>query len=215
MNGNSRVAQIGKAKYMSYRCNKRDRTKQCTNKEIRREYIEAFTIQQLEKNLLNDEIIPVLVQKINQYQIDSDSNSVTESKMLQEQLDDVSKQISNIVMAITNGMYQDIFKQKMQELERRKQDLSYRLETMDSRKEAFHFTEDMIRSYFAVMKRHVHDRNMPEIKRMIDHYVERVVVYQDKIDVHFKVVLPQNDVTYRFDTDIERKDVRKCWSKAG
>lgn len=215
MNGNARVAQIGKSKYMSYRCNKRDRTKQCTNKEVRREYVESFVIQQLERNLLNDEIIPVLVKKINQYQNESDSHAVEERKALQAQLDEVSKQTGNIVTAITNGMYQDVFKQKMQELEKRRGDLIYRLERLDLAKDSPCFTEDMIRSYFSVMKRHVHDRNMPEIKRMIDQYVERVVVYQDRIDVHFKVALPQNDAAYQFDSDIDRKDVRKCWSKAG
>lgn len=215
MNGNSRVAEKGKAKYMSYRCNKRDRTKQCTNKEVRREYIESYVIQQLESNLFNDDIIPVIVKKINQYQNDADSNSVKDRKMLEEQLTEVTNQINNIVVAITNGLYQDVFKQKMQELEKRKEALSYRIETMDSYKETLHFTEDMIRSYFAVMKRHVHDHNIPEIKRVIENYVDRVVVYKDKIDVHFKVALPQNDASYRFDTDIGRDDVRKCWSKVG
>ena len=61
------------------------------------------------------------------------------------------------------------------------------------------------------MKRRVHDRNMPEIKRFID----RVVVYKDRIDVFYKVSLPQNDSAYQFESGIRRNEVRKCWAKAG
>lgn len=215
MNGNARSPQTGKSKYMSYRCNRRDRTKQCSNKEVRREYVESFCLQQLEKHLFNDQIIPVLVERINRYQAEMDGKTVQERKEIEKQLAQVGTSISNIVTAITNGMYQDVFKEKMQEMERQKTALEGRLAVLANENGAMRITEDMLRSYFAVMKRHVHDRNMPEIKRFISSYIERVVVYTDRIDVEYKVALPENDAAYRFEEDIGRDEIRKLWGRAG
>lgn len=49
----------------------------------------------------------------------------------------------------------------------------------------------------------------------LDCYIDRAVVYTDRIDVFYKVALPENDAAYRFESDIGRDEVRKCWSKAG
>lgn len=63
MMGNGR----NKLKYVTYRCGNRDRTKECRNKELRREYIEGYVIHELEQRILNEESFPHLVRQLNEY----------------------------------------------------------------------------------------------------------------------------------------------------
>lgn len=65
MQGNSRISGRSKERYISYRCGQKDRGIKCNNKEIRREYIEAFVLSELQSKLFNDDVIPVLTEKLN------------------------------------------------------------------------------------------------------------------------------------------------------
>jgi hypothetical protein len=67
MAGNARHGGRNKLKYVSYRCGDRDRTKQCDNKELRREYIEGFVLAELEKCIFNGEAIPHLYMYYKKY----------------------------------------------------------------------------------------------------------------------------------------------------
>jgi site-specific DNA recombinase len=47
----------------------RDRTKQCNNTELRREYIESYVISQLNEKIFNEETIPQLARQLSDYQM--------------------------------------------------------------------------------------------------------------------------------------------------
>lgn len=74
LQGNHRPAYMNRPKYVTYRCGNRDRTKQCDNKEIRREYVEMYVLHQLAQRLFNDSAIPHLVQMLNEYQQKSNTS---------------------------------------------------------------------------------------------------------------------------------------------
>lgn len=62
--GNKRKDAYGKD-YISYRCGCRKQKRECNNREIKRDYLEAFIFQELENNILNDEATPVLSKALN------------------------------------------------------------------------------------------------------------------------------------------------------
>ncbi|MCE0451560.1 zinc ribbon domain-containing protein [Brevibacillus sp. AF8] len=84
MVGNRKFSGRSKLKYVTYRCNHRDRTKGCTNKEIRREYIENYVVDQLHKNLLCEEAIPELVVRLNEYIEQNEDESMNEIPVIRE-----------------------------------------------------------------------------------------------------------------------------------
>lgn len=56
-------------KHVTYMCSNRANRKSCDNKEIRREYIENYVLDQLgEKYIFSEKAIPILVKKLNDYQ---------------------------------------------------------------------------------------------------------------------------------------------------
>ncbi len=68
MVGNARKPK-DKPKYVSYRCGNRTRDEQgvkiCSNREIRREYIESFVIDSLSERLFSDKSIKYITRQIN------------------------------------------------------------------------------------------------------------------------------------------------------
>ncbi len=64
MYGNKRPSEKGK-EYISYRCGGRNSKKIYINKEIKKEHIEEFVLEELEKKILCDEMIPKITQELN------------------------------------------------------------------------------------------------------------------------------------------------------
>ncbi|MFL8671783.1 zinc ribbon domain-containing protein, partial [Clostridioides difficile] len=76
---------------ISYRCGCRKQKRECNNREIKRAYLEEFILQELEKNILNDEAIPVLSKALNEKMNNKNENNGELLKSLEQKLDKVNK----------------------------------------------------------------------------------------------------------------------------
>ena len=142
LQGNHRPACKNRPKYITYRCGNRDRTKQCDNKEIRREYVEMYVLHQLEQRLFNDKAIPHLVQMLNEYQLKTNTSITKEASEIQVKLKEIIKQIANIMTAVENGFFQESFKTRMTELEKEKMTLEISIQQLSIREKSVEITED-------------------------------------------------------------------------
>lgn len=187
MQGNRRNSK-NKPRYVSYRCGSRLRKRDCNNKEIRKEYIEEFVLSELEKNILNDKAIPILVEKVNKHIQEQSESNQTIIENAKKELDNVDKQINNIVSAIAQGFAYDEFKIKMEELKDRKTKLESTLMEQEIKRQAPQITEEQVKNLFAMFRGFVRERNIPECKKFIQNYVDKVIVYKDHVEVIFSVV---------------------------
>jgi site-specific DNA recombinase len=187
MQGNKRNPK-GRQGYASYRCGCRLMKRMCDNKEIKREYVEEFVLSGLEKNILNDTAIPILVKRINA-KLKEDSEKGNDSIILIEnELNEINKQISYIITAITNGFTHQDFKTKMDELQSRKIILESNINEHARKNDFMDITEEQLMKVFSTFKTFVTDRNIPECKKIINDYVEKVIIYKDHVDVIFHVI---------------------------
>ncbi|NMM65216.1 recombinase family protein [Clostridium sp. P21] len=196
MQGNRRKPK-DKPKYVSYRCGCRVQKRGCDNKEIRKEYVEEFVLTELEKNILNDKAVPILVEKINKHIEEQSKHEKESTETMIRELNEVRKQIDNIVVAITNGFYQSEFKAKMEELEERKSRLELSIKEIEVKNNIPSITEEQVKNMFAMFKGYVLERNIPECKKFIQSYVHKVIVYKDRVEVIFNVAfnfLQEKDV---------------------
>lgn len=212
MQGNSRLCGRNKTRYVTYRCGNKDRTKTCNNKEISKEYIEAFVLSELEKKLLNDKAIPYLVKKLNEHLIEKDESKVTELAHLKAVLADTDKQIENIVSAISQGFVQDSFRDKMTELEEEKIQLQVKIQGLQMKSKGKVLTEDEIRKLFSLFRTFVAEKNIPECKKFIASYVDRVVGYKDKVAVTLKVFVGDGDDLQMFSSQKKPKKYNRASS---
>lgn len=186
MQGNRRKPK-NKPLYISYRCGCRKQKGTCDNKEIRKEYIEEFVLSELEKHILNNNAIPILVDKINRHIENQTTTGRADLKRMQKELKEVKEQIDNIVSAITKGLFHEEFKVKMDELHNKKNKLELNIRELESKSHAPTISEEQIRNLFSMFRSFVMERNLPECKKFIQNYVNKVIVYKDHVEVIFNV----------------------------
>ena len=117
MQGNSRKCGRNKLEYKTYRCGNRGNRKNCSNKELRKEYIEEYVLNNLAEVVLNKEIVPSLVKQINK-KVDEQDLAIYTNR-----LNGINKQISKITNAILQGIDASVFTDKMNELQTDKLEL--------------------------------------------------------------------------------------------
>ncbi len=69
---------------------------------------------------------------------------------------------------------------------------------------------------FSMFRKFVTEKNIPECKKFIDSYVDKVIVYKDHLEVSFKVALSfeQKNNIYSFKTSVKLTNLMKTYRKA-
>ncbi|MGX4583027.1 recombinase family protein [Paenibacillus chitinolyticus] len=187
MIGNTKYSGRNKLKYVTYRCGNRDQCKACRNPELRREYVESYVIDELQKKIFNDDAIPTLARQLTEYQAKKDDTVQAEAKSLEKNLRETGKQIDNIVSAIASGVSNATLLGKLEELEVQKLKLEQRFLEYNASKKTAPVTEDALRQLLSKFKEHIDSRNLPEVKKFVDSYVEKVIVYKKHVDLILKL----------------------------
>ncbi|GED35025.1 hypothetical protein [Brevibacillus centrosporus] len=91
------------------------------------------------------------------------------------------------MQAVAQGFTQSTFPEKMTELEEQKSSLEFNIRELELQIKKTVITEDTLRQLFATFKEYVTQKNIPEIKKFIGSYVEKVIVYKEHVDVIFVV----------------------------
>lgn len=212
MQGNKRKDSYGND-YISYRCGCRKQKRDCKNKEIKRDYLESFILEELEKNILNDSAIPVLSKALNEKVRQSNDNNSELIKSLEIKLEKVNKEINNILNAIMNGIVNNMLKDKLDELEQVKINLDLKISELKIEHkdiDTVGITEDQIRAMFSQFRQFVKERNIPECKKFIGNYIKEVIIYKDYIEVIFNVVFSfiHEEITHDLHITIEREKIK-------
>ncbi len=134
--------------------------------------------------MFNDKAIPHLVQMLNGYQSKSNIRINKELTEMGIKLKEIQNQINNIVKAIENGFFQESFKN----WSKRNSCWEYPIKQLSIKDAAIEITEDSLMKMFKMFKQFVTEKNIPECKKFIDSYVEKVIVYKDHLEVSFKAV---------------------------
>lgn len=208
MQGNMRFGGRNKLKYVSYKCGGRDNCKSCDNKEIRREYIESFVLSEMERLIFNDKAIPKLIEKLEAYQSERTNDNEKESDEIKTHLRDVNIQLENIISAVASGYTKSAFKDKISELEQQKNELELRLKEIEILSPTLSVNEEMLRKMISMFEQYVKDKNISECKKFIDSFLQKVVIYIDKVEVVFKIASTsfdgQNDcLTFKTEEKIQ------------
>ena len=190
MQGNSRTGGNTTKMYRSYRCGCKVNKKLCKNKEIRKNLIEDFVLDQLERVVLNERIVLEMVKALNEKISDTKKSSKAEIKEVEKKLRKVGEQIDKIVEIIMEGVSVGSFKDKLTKLENEKEELQSRharLNEINTNEQIKEVTEQEVMELIKKVKEYVLTRNLPQCKKFIRDYVKQVKVYESHIEVIFNV----------------------------
>ncbi len=184
--GNSRKGGSGTI-YSSYRCGKKQNHKiGCGNKEIEKNKLENFVIEQLQNYLFSDEAINEIAHQVNVYNKTVAKTNNEDLILFQKQMKQIDKQIANITKAIARGVDEDIMIDKINELNQSKKDLQKRIDEAVL-EELPTVSKKDIKEALSVFSTYIKENNTIECKHFIDNYIDKIIVHRDKIKLVLKV----------------------------
>jgi len=173
MVGESGKSHTGAMHYY-YKCGNAKRKKGCDKKAVKKDWIERAIVRLTMERVLNEEKINKIIDALLAMQ---ECEDVT-VPALRRQLAEVKKGIENMLNAIQQGIFTASTKQRLEELEKRKEELSLSITTAELQKPKL--TRDYMEHWFSQFR--YGDPNDREFqKRLVDTFVNSVYVYDDKL----------------------------------
>jgi site-specific DNA recombinase len=180
-----------KTLYVTYRCFNRDRTADavCTNKEIGRDRIEKFVVNELVDKVFNESLYK---QWLREYEKDRSAREKVgggEIRDIEKTLENLNEQIGNIVLGIAqNSNTSRAMYDKLSELEVRKAETEAELVRSRSLMQIPDVTEEDLRVAYDRAREMLRSGTLPEIRQVINLYVQKVVVYREHVEVYYHVL---------------------------
>ena len=194
--GNRKRDGRNKALQVRYGCNRRHRGTKvaCDNKEIRREYIEAFVIDKLAEQIFNEELVRVITEYYNQKIKENAGVNDSHIVALRRKSKELGRKINNILNLMADSGSNALMG-KLHDLEEEQRQVGEQIARL-SRKTVEYVTEEYIRELFQKGRELLQNKTLPSLKKLIQIFVDSVIIYPDSVHVLFnfseKKYLPQH-----------------------
>ena len=173
MVGESGKSHTGAMHYY-YKCSGAKRLKDCDKKAVRKDWIECVVVRLTMQRVMDEEKINRLIDAI--FVMQEQENITTPA--LRSQLAETESSIGNILKAIEQGIFTPSTKQRLDELEARKEEILANIQTAELQKPKL--TREQMTAWFEQF-RHGDPANRDFQKRLIDTFVNAVYVFDDKL----------------------------------
>ena len=179
MGGESGTSHMGNT-YYYYKCGnaKRHGKAHCDLKAIRKEPLERFVVETAIKVIFSDEIIEQLIDLI----MEAQQQENTRLPVLKDQLRDTEKRLANLLEAIEQGILTPTTKQRLDELEARKEALNTSILEEELKKPVL--TREWMRFWLEKFRKG-DMRDMEHQRQIIDTFVNSVYVFDDRVVLNF------------------------------
>lgn len=212
MVGNSktyRTQKDGLVRHHYYECNRRDRTKDCTNPQVKREFVDDFVLNELKEKIFNVDMLHEVVRKINEHNIKKTTNNNADLELLNKELEQINTQLNNLVNALAQGGMQfSSIADKMKELENNKTIITNRIEELNKKAKTALITPGMIEAYLGQHRRQIEEKDYDACKQFISKYIEYVAVNHDEIEVEMFLDIDGGGGAYRAITRRTKEEIR-------
>lgn len=185
MSGNTRKS--GNSTFASYDCTGRRKKKNgCKMRSVKKEYIESMVLDYMAEEFFNDKNVWTLVEKLKKRSQEYKSESELELESLQTELIKEQKELDNILRLIENGAGKPWMVEKGDQHYDRINYCKEKIEYIKNLAQTTRLTDQQMYDY--IMKdSDIKDKSPEEQKRIIQTYVEKVVIFNDSIDIHLIV----------------------------
>ena len=186
MYGNRRKSGKNKKLYVTYNCAGRQKGNGCMNKGINREYIEKFVMVQIRSAFLPKNKAKTITTNLNEYIKYRDSDLEKSLDEYRRKKQNTQAKIKRLVNSIANGISADIVADNIASLKKQKANWESKIEEtkliLSQQKIKVSDVENAMSHYYELM-------NSDEVivRKFIDRYVEKVIVFQDHIEIILNV----------------------------
>ncbi len=186
--GLSQIGGRNKTKYHLYACNKRKRTKECSNRNIRKEILENFVLDVINEAFSSREKINRLADKLEEYYLGKCDHLLQEQARLTEKIRNIAARMDNLFDAIETGaMEADVAGPRLNSLAKEKDAYEERLYEIEL-SNPVSLDKEKIITHLGMTRQVISDReDLESCRKIVDMYVEKVTIYHDRIEILLKI----------------------------
>ncbi len=177
MLGESGTSKTSK-KYHYYKCAGVKKFHDCNKKTVKKDWIEDLVLKQVETILNDDELLERIADEVLKEQ--AKENTVL--PQLKKQYAEIIKGINNVLDAIQNGIITSSTKERLEELEKQKSELSIQI-TQEELKRPM-LTKEQIVDWLKHLQKYGVKR-LDHKRKLINIFVNSVYLYDDKVIINF------------------------------
>lgn len=213
--GNRKKSTGNRKPIITYRCNNRARktAEACSNKEVNRDYLERFVIEMIEKTVFNDQIIDSVMEKLQEFIKKQHSEKSTMVSQMEKKIKQINIRMDNLTDILSESevtdQQKDVLLQKIGKLADDKTKITECLEQEKMELESEIPDRQAIKRCFNKARQMFRDKTLDELQQIIDLYVNKIVVYKERIEVILNMMplFPVNDLTQK-SCSVERNTIK-------
>ena len=191
MSGNTRKDGRGRSEYSSYNCQGKHNKKSCDNRCVRKEYIENFVLSELYENILSEVSIRDITGRLNTYSEKISERGRGDLEHAEKELAVTKEKIQKLLkLVLETDVSSDTISEELKRLDDSKKYLEGRIEELAANDAAVTFTEEITTELLVQSREIVRTRDLVECRNLIYAFVDTVMVYRDRVEVVFKVNVP-------------------------
>ena len=177
------VGEIGTSrngvKHRYYKCINAKRKKGCSKKKgIKKDLLEDLVLKQILKIIMNDE----LIDKLADIAVEQQSKENVALPALRSNLKEINKSIDNIVKAIEDGIYTSSTKERLQALEKSREETELLIAKEEIKKPLLS-KEDVVTWFCELRKLNI--ESLAARKCLIDIFINSIAVYENELQILF------------------------------
>ena len=139
-------------------------------------------LERLCSSLFDPRVIPSLLERYNHYVAEKSDSARNTAETLRTELQSVERKIKNTVnLMVDTGS--SALKDKLLELEKSQEQLSYELKQALVAESTARITEKQLVNLFRKAEQELRHGTLTNRRKIIDQYVKKVVVYPDRVEV--------------------------------
>jgi site-specific DNA recombinase len=184
MGGNRKLSGKNKTLHVSYRCSGRKNKHICSNKDIRREYIEAFVLDKLSQYVFDDSLIPKIAAAANNYLHETNAEVIGKKEAIGKRIIELTKEISNLVTLVAKYASEEIAA-RIPELEKERGHQEFEYKQICDSNDIPEITIDSIRTKFELARTYLKSGKLQTTQKLIEIFIKEVIVYEDHVEVFF------------------------------
>ena len=176
MVGESGTGRSGQV-HRYYKCVSAKHKKGCDKKSVKKEWIENIIIDQIQRIILDDELIERLADMAFERQ-----GANTTLPILHQQYAETERSINNFLNAIQQGIITESTKQRLEELEQLKSEISVQIAKEEIKQPTL--SRDQILFWFHRLRK-MDVKKLEHRRRLIDSFINSIYLFDDHMVITF------------------------------
>ena len=189
-----------KKRYAYYECNKRDRTKECNLKRIRKDAVEQMVLEEIRREIFTPEARRRLKDHFEAYLKERPKEIEEQIKHVKREIGGLDNRIQNILRTVEDGFGSSELVRRLRLLEEHRGVLKSQLFDLETKRDN-PLSPPEVEAMIAAAEKSFEVRDdLASLKRIVRLFVDRVVIHDDRVQINLKIKPPPGDSGGGLDT---------------